>query len=216
MIAEAERIAVGTDREVAVSTTGGEDEDEQRGAHAATLSGVGNRRHHRAHRHLRKAGVVVSVMPKLAVLLCLLAASTAARAEPPSPHLIYVEVLGKGGAYGIGYEYTLMRWLAVGGAGSFAVVGDQQITTAAPYIHTTLLGQREHRLFGELGAILAHSRIPSPVTDWKGMSNTGTGGFLSLGYEHATRHVVLRASGSIVAGDGGVGPMVGLSIGARP
>jgi hypothetical protein len=71
-------------------------------------------------------------------------------------------------------------------------------------------------MFGELGAIVAHSHIPSPVSDWTGMTSTGTAGFASLGYEHDRKRVVLRASGSIVAGDGGVGPMVGLSIGARP
>jgi hypothetical protein len=135
---------------------------------------------------------------------------------PASRHLIYVELLGKGGAYGVGYEYTLMPWLAFGGAASFAVVTDQQIATVAPYIHATLRRHNQHALFTELGAILAHSRIPSPVSDWKGMSNTGSGGFLSLGYEHASKHFVVRASGSVVAGAGGLGPMVGISIGARP
>lgn len=153
--------------------------------------------------------------------------STTARADPriekraehvapASRHLIYVELLGKAGAYGVGYEYTLMPWLSFGGAASYAVLGDQQITTAAPYVHSTLLGKGHRRLFGELGAIVAHSHIPSPVSDWTGMTNTGTAGFASLGYEHARNHLVLRASGSIVAGDGGLGPMVGLSIGARP
>jgi hypothetical protein len=161
-----------------------------------------------------------------ASLFCLLASSTV-RADdqiektaevtpPPSRHLVYVELLGKAGAYGVGYEYTLMPWLSFGGAASFAVLDGQQITTVAPYTHATLLGKHRHRMYAELGAILAHSRIPSPVSDWSGMSNTGTGGFLSLGYEHATKHVVLRASGSLVAGDGGLGPMIGLSIGARP
>jgi hypothetical protein len=158
---------------------------------------------------------VVATMSRIAALLGVLIAS-AAQAEPPSRHLFYVEVLGKAGEYGVGYEYTLMPWLSFGGAASFAVVGDQQITTAAPYVHTTLLGKHAHRMYSELGAIVAHSRIPSPVSDWKGMSNTGTGGFLSLGYEHDSKRIVVRASGSIVAGDGGLGPMIGLSIGARP
>lgn len=140
----------------------------------------------------------------------------AARDAPASRHLIYVELLGKAGAYGVGYEYTLMPWLAFGAAASYAVVGDQHITTGAPYVHVTLLGHARNRMFGELGAIIAHSHIPSPVSDWTGMTSTGTAGFASLGYEHTRTHVVLRASGSIVAGDGGVGPMVGLSIGARP
>ncbi len=134
----------------------------------------------------------------------------------PTRHLVYVELLGKAGAYGVGYEYTVMRWLAFGAAASYAVLGGQRITTAAPYVHSTLFGNPRHRMYGELGAIVARSQIPSPVSDWTGMTNTGTAGFFSLGYEHARKHLVMRASGSVVAGDGGIGPMVGLSIGARP
>src|SRR5882724_9779231 len=166
-------------------------------------------------------------MTRIGVCLSCLLISNGARADdriekraeqeaPASRHLIYVELLGKAGAYGVGYEYSLMPRLSFGGAASYAVLGDQRITTAAPYVHSTLLGTGHHRMFGELGAIVAHSHIPSPVSDWKGMTSTGTAGFLSLGYEHSRKHVVLRASGSIVAGDGGLGPMVGLSIGARP
>jgi hypothetical protein len=158
-------------------------------------------------------------------LVLLLATGSLARAdalhatsdEPkPRRHLVYAELLGKGGVYGIGYEYTLMPWLAVGAAGSYVVVEDQQLLTLAPYLHAPLLGRGRHRMYTELGAIVAQRRIPSPVPDWNGTVRTGSGGFLSLGYEHASSRVVIRASGSVVAGDGGLGPMVGFSIGARP
>ena len=141
---------------------------------------------------------------------------TQAKRETTSRHLVYVELLGKAGAYGVGYEYTVMPWLSFGAAASYAVLGGQQLATAAPYVHSTLLGTSHDRMYGELGAIVAHSHIPSPVSDWSGMTSTGTAGFLSLGYEHVRNRLVVRASGSIVAGDGGVGPMVGISIGARP
>jgi hypothetical protein len=88
--------------------------------------------------------------------------------------------------------------------------------TAAPYIHAPLLEHGRNRMYIELGSILAHRQVPSPVPDWMGVTHTGTAGFLSLGYEHATKHVVMRASGSVVAGDGGLGPMVGISFGGRP
>jgi hypothetical protein len=140
----------------------------------------------------------------------------AAATEVPSRHLIYAEVLGKGGEYGLGYESTLMPWLSIGAAASFAVIRDQQLFTIAPYLHATLVRRRAHALYTELGAVLAHSRIASPVADWSGMSDTGSGGFASLGYEHATAHLVLRASASIAAGEGGTGPMIGFSIGWRP
>lgn len=166
-------------------------------------------------------------MLRIGVSLCCVLIANTVRADdrvdktadvetPASRHLVYVEILGKAGAYGVGYEYTLMPWLAFGGAASLAVLDGQQITTVAPYTHATLLGKHQHRMYAELGSIVAHSRLRSPVSDWKGMTNTGTGAFVSLGYEHDSKHVVLRASGSVVAGDGGLGPMIGLSIGARP
>lgn len=139
-----------------------------------------------------------------------------ATAEPVSKHLVYVELLGKGGLYGVGYELTLTPRLSFGTAASFAVVRDQQLLTVAPYVHATLLRGKKNALFGELGAVLVHSRIPSPVDDWDGMTDTGAGGFASLGWERATRHLVLRTSGSIVAGEGGVTPWVGFAIGFRP
>jgi hypothetical protein len=130
--------------------------------------------------------------------------------------LFYVEALGKAGAYGVGYEHTMTGRLSLGIAASYITVSDQQIATAAPYLHATVAGTARHALFGEIGAILAHSRIPSPVPDWDGMSDTGGGGYLSVGYEYARRHVVVRASGSIVAGEGGLGPMLGILVGVRP
>lgn len=144
---------------------------------------------------------------------------TASAAEPApreGRHLVYAELLGKGGAYGLGYEYTMVPWLSFGAAASYAVIGGERLATAAPYLHAPLLGHGRHRLFGELGAILAHRHIPSPVPEWDGMTRTGTAGFFSLGYELALSRVVVRASGSVVYGDGGFGPMAGIAIGARP
>ena len=143
-------------------------------------------------------------------------ATAAAASAAPSRHLVYVEALGKGGLYGVGYEYTLLPWLAVGGAGSWSALRRQHVTTLAPYAHATLLARGHHALFGELGAIVARSSIGSPVSDWNGMTTYGGGGFATVGYEHASRHLVVRASLGAAAGRGGVQPMIGLAIGARP
>lgn len=158
------------------------------------------------------------------VVVAVLVLSTAARAddgvhataEPPSKHLVYVELLGKGGLYGVGYEYAISSWLGFGGAASYSDIRDEQVVTVSPYLHFTMLGGARHALFSEIGGILAHARVPSPVMNWDGVSDTGGGGYLSLGWEYRRRHVVLRTSGSIVAGEGGVAPMVGFAIGARP
>jgi len=140
----------------------------------------------------------------------------AATPEPPGRHLIYAELLGKGGAYGLGYELSITPRFSIGTAVSYAVLRDQTIATAAPYLHASVLRFGKNTLFGELGATFVHSRIPSPVPDWDGMSESGAGGFASLGWERAWRHVVFRASGSVVAGEGGLAPWLGIAIGYRP
>jgi hypothetical protein len=142
--------------------------------------------------------------------------ATASPEPPPSRHLFYGELFGKGGLYGVGYELAITPRLAIGAAGSFAVVRDQQLLTIAPYVHATLIRGRRDALFTELGPMLVHSHIPSPVDDWDGMSDTGGGGFVSLGWERAWRHLVVRTSGSVVAGEGGVSPWLGFAIGVRP
>jgi hypothetical protein len=134
----------------------------------------------------------------------------------PGRHLVYGELLGKAGEYGIGYELAIPHRLALGVAASFAVVRDEQIATVAPYLHATAIARGPHALFGELGAIVAHTHVPSPVADWTGMSATGGGGFASLGYEHASRHLVLRVAGSAILGEGGLAPAIGFAVGVRP
>lgn len=158
------------------------------------------------------------------IVVCLLALTAPSRADdaiaesadPPSRHLVYVELLGKGGLYGIGYEYAIADWLGFGGAASFAELRDQQVITASPYLHFTALAGARHALFGELGAIFAHSRVPSPVMGWDGVSDSGGGGFAALGWEYRRRHVVVRTSGAVAVGEGGIAPMLGVAIGARP
>jgi hypothetical protein len=136
--------------------------------------------------------------------------------DPPSKHLFVVELLGKGGLYGVGYEYAVAPWLGFGGAASYVEMRDQQLFTISPYLHFTALAGKRHALFSELGGVLAHSHVPSPVMNWDGVSDTGSGGFVSLGWEYRRRHVVLRTSAALVVGEGGAGPMLGFAIGARP
>ena len=131
-------------------------------------------------------------------------------------NLFYGELLGKGGLYGLGYERRLTRRLSLGAAASFAVVRDQQLLTIAPYLHATLAGGTRHALFAELGPTFVRSHVPSPVDGWDGMTESGAGGFASLGWEFHVGGLVLRASGSVAAGEGGVAPFAGLAIGWRP
>ncbi len=138
-----------------------------------------------------------------------------ASAPPPAQqpeNVVYVELLGKAGPYGVGYEHRITDRLWLGLAASYASVRDQQIATAAPYVHARLAGTR-NSLFTELGAVFVHSRILSPVPEWDGMSDSGGGGFASLGWQRSWTHVILRAHGSVMVGEGGVTPWGGVAIG---
>ncbi len=137
-------------------------------------------------------------------------------AQADDANLVYVEAGGKAGLYGVGYERVLTSRLAIGAAASFAVVRDQQLTTVSPYLHLRVLGTGRHRLFTELGASFVHSRIPSPVDDWDGMTDSGGGGFASLGWERDGEHIVVRTAASVVVGEGGLAPWVGILIGVKP
>jgi hypothetical protein len=157
-------------------------------------------------------------MRSVAIVLGISALASDARAEPgkPTEQLIYVEALGKAGLYGVGYERAITPRLALGIAGSYAIVRDQHLATGAPYLHGTLLRGGRHALFGELGLVIVHSRIPSPVASWEGMAETGAGGVAAVGWERRGRRLVVRAQLAVLAGEGGVAPWLGFSLGVTP
>ena len=153
---------------------------------------------------------------RVVVVAAVLLVCGVAEAEPENPHLIYVEAGGKAGIYGVGYEHSITPRLSLGAVASYAVLRDQHIAQGSPYLHATLLGRRRHSLFGELGYVFVYSRIPSPVMNWDGMSESGAGGVAAIGWQRATRHLVLRAQGAVLVGEGGAGPWFGVAVGWKP
>src|SRR5689334_14712511 len=101
----------------------------------------------------------------LAWVVVVVAVSPAAADERT---LVYGELLGKGGPWGVGVEHPITSQLALGAVASFAPIRGQQLYTLAPYLHVTL----RRWLYGELGAVIVHSRVPSPVMSWDGTSDT--------------------------------------------
>jgi hypothetical protein len=131
------------------------------------------------------------------------------------PTLIYGELLGKGGPYGLGVEHAITPRLALGAVVSVAVIRDQQLYTLAPYVHVTIGRRGRHALFGELGLAIVHSRIPSPVASWDGTSDTGAGGVATLGWERRGARTVIRSYVAAELGEGGLAPWLGLAFGVR-
>ena len=125
---------------------------------------------------------------------------------------VYVEMLGKGGLWGAGYERLIARRFGLGLAASFYVVDDQRVSSISPYVGAFLLRGARHGWFVHAGPQLVHVAIPSPVPEWDGTSTTGLGVEVSSGWEY--RHgVVVRVFGMAAIGKGGVAPWMGMSLG---
>lgn len=134
-------------------------------------------------------------------------------ARQARPHAVYAELLGKGGLWGLGYDFQLLRHIAIGGVASTYTVGSrEQIFTLSPYLTGYLAGSGRHRWFMQLGPQIIHLRRPSPVPEWPGTSSTGFGGELSTGYEFRGR-ALFRVFMMGAVGKGGAAPWLGMSLG---
>ncbi|HUH05021.1 MAG TPA: hypothetical protein VML75_23650 [Kofleriaceae bacterium] len=128
------------------------------------------------------------------------------------PHAVYLELLGKGGLWGLGYDYQLDRWLGAGVVASFYVVDGQRVAGVSPYLAGYPLSRDRHRGFVHLGPQLFHVSTPSPVPEWSGVASTGLGAEVSAGYEYRDR-VLVRVYAMASAGAEGVAPWLGASLG---
>ncbi|MGH2899412.1 MAG: hypothetical protein ACRDMZ_12110, partial [Solirubrobacteraceae bacterium] len=135
------------------------------------------------------------------------ALATAASADPAPPpsdtgapatassgdaHAIYIDLLGRAGLWGVGYDYRPRRWLAVGAAASYYAFDGDRFTTVAPYASLYPLVRGPHAAFVQLGPSFVRRTTPSPVPEWNGMTTTQIGAELCAGYEYR-RGLLLRA-----------------------
>lgn len=138
--------------------------------------------------------------------------SITASSGPVRRNALYVELLGKGGTWGLGYSHQFHRRFAVGAVGSYSVLDGQRMLTLSPSVTAYPLGVHRHRLFVDLGPQLVHLSTPSPVPEWMGTSETGLGAQLSTGYEYRGP-VFARLFVMGVAGKSGVAPWLGMDLG---
>jgi hypothetical protein len=152
------------------------------------------------------------VCAALAVCLFIAAWPASNASADERKHAAYVELFGKGGLWGLGYDYQLHPRLALGGAGSFYVLDGEQVLSLSPYVALYPLGGGRHRWFIQAGPQLVRTHTPSPVPEWDGMSSTGFGAQVSSGYEYRSS-VLVRVYAMGAAGEGGVSPWLGVSLG---
>ncbi|MBA3452849.1 MAG: hypothetical protein H0T42_07150 [Deltaproteobacteria bacterium] len=138
--------------------------------------------------------------------------ATATTTSAPPRRALYVELLGKGGTWGLGYTHQVHRRIGIGALGSYTVLSDQRMFTFSPSLTVYPLGVRSHRLFVDAGPQLVHLRTPSPVPEWMGTSETGIGAQLSTGYEYRGA-IFARLFVMGVAGKSGVAPWLGMDLG---
>jgi len=127
-------------------------------------------------------------------------------------HALYVELLGKGGLWGVGYDYRLWPSVAIGVAASAQGIGGQRSLSLSPYLTAYPLAAQRHNWFVQAGPQVMHLQIRSPVPGWSGVTSTRVGLEVSTGYEYRTQWL-FRVYGMVAIGAGGVAPWVGLSVG---
>ncbi len=138
--------------------------------------------------------------------------AVAAPAAQKQPYALYLEILGKGGVWGVGGDLQLGERWAIGTTGSFQSWGTQTVLSVSPYVTRYLFPERRHRPFFQAGPQWVYLSTSSLVPEWKGSRASGLGIQLSAGYEY--RNIFLFrffAMGSI--GRQGVAPWMGFDIG---
>lgn len=134
------------------------------------------------------------------------------RAEPEvRPHAVYVEAFGKGGLWGVGYDWQPTPRFAIGTVASFYQLDGDRFTTVSPYVAIYPVLRDRHRGFVQLGPEMVQRVTPSIGPEWPGMVTTAWSGELSAGYEYRSR-LLVRGYVMISAGEHVV-PWLGGSIG---
>jgi len=155
-------------------------------------------------------------MPRPLLILAL-AASLATTSRPAwgeRPHTVYAELFGKGGLWGLGYDYRYGRY-GVGGAVSAYVLDAQRVLSLSPYVTFSIAEHGRHGWFVQAGPQLVRLETPSPVPEWDGTSSTGIGAQLSSGWEYRGERWLVRSYLMAAVGQGGVAPWLGVDLGWR-
>jgi hypothetical protein len=107
-------------------------------------------------------------------------------------HAIYLELGGRGGLWGVGYDWQPHPRFAIGAAASYYSFDGDRIMTLAPYVAAYPLGVDRHRGFVQLGPGISRRTTPSPVPEWDGVSSTEFSAEIAAGYEYRNG-VLVRA-----------------------
>lgn len=154
-----------------------------------------------------------SVRRRLAAIsaCALVLGSGAAAALADGRHAMYVDALGKGGLYGVGYDAMLARRFAVGAVASYYVLGGDRFLRAAPYVAVYPWRGARHGGFVQAGPLWVRQHTPSPGPEWTGRTTLSLDAEVSVGYEY--RHRILARAYVMGAVGARFAPGIGASVG---
>ncbi len=158
-------------------------------------------------------------MSRVFLAVALLAAPVSAAADPEihatatatADHAIYLDILGRAGLWGIGYDWQPHRWFALGAVASYYSFDGDRVTTFAPYVAAYPIGRGHHRGFLQLGGSLVRRVTPSPVPEWNGVTTYQVGTAMCAGYEYRNGFL-FRVYAMASRGDH-LAPWLGASVG---
>lgn len=128
-------------------------------------------------------------------------------------HAVYLEALGKGGLWGVGYDRLLADRAALGITGSLYFLDGQRIATLSPYFTHYFRGETRGRWMLQAGPqLIQQSTATAQIPEWSGTSSTRLQAQLGVGWEHRSS-TLLRLYGMVAAGNKGVAPWMGASVG---
>lgn len=128
------------------------------------------------------------------------------------PHTAYVEALGRGGLWGLGYDYYFGERVALGGTTSYYQIDGQRFFSLAPYLSFYPVQQGKHRMLLQAGPQMLRKTVISPVPEWSGKTTLGFTATVAVGYEYRSDFLV-RVYGMAAWGSEGLTPWLGASFG---
>lgn len=128
------------------------------------------------------------------------------------PNVIYAEIMGKGGLYGIGYDRSILPWLGVGAAFSYYDLFGARAMFICPYLNLYPIAGVKNALLVQAGPEIIYAWASTGMINWAGDSAMGVGGQLSAGYEYRGGFV-FRLLFTTFFGAGGALPWGGMSFG---
>lgn len=130
------------------------------------------------------------------------------------PHAVYVELLGKGFYYSVGYDHMIFKWFGLGASFSYFKAAEVPAVFVNPYVLFYPAGGIRNSLVMQLGANIAYfgndHDFFMPV--WSTEEGVALSGNFGIGYEYRGKFL-FRVMGLGYFSEQGVYPWLGLTFG---